>query len=211
MGMMKSDEDDDEDELSPEDKALFRESIQGTIPLGETRPISAPEKKNSEGESSSSQSTDKKPKSTKIEKLENFPLSDFSHEPVTGEMTIEYSAGGISHKDMRRLKSGEFRIEGAIDLHGATADEAREAFLSFLEKAQREGWRCVRIVHGKGKHRNETPVLKNLVNTWLRQLPFIVAFCSAMNRDGGTGAVYVLLSRGCHAPSSLPGRLKSSN
>lgn len=188
---MKSDDDD----ISPEDKALFRDSVKGTVPLGEKRAIAPLEKKVIKKEALTPKAPRQKPKIPRLENLEDFPLSDYSHEPVTGDKLLAFSGSGISHKDMRRLKSGEFHIDGALDLHGSTAEEARHQFLTFLEKAQSQGWRCVRIVHGKGKHGTATPILKNLVNTWLQQLPSILAFCSASNRDGGAGAVYVLLAR----------------
>ncbi len=187
--MMKS----DDDKLSPEDRALFRDSVKDATPLGEKPAVKT-------------QLTIKAPQTTQPEKsrkkitirkesLLDFPLSDYSKETVTGDTVLEFSGKGISHKDMRRLKSGEFKVESALDLHGLTADEARQQILSFLDRAQQRGWHCVRIVHGKGKHGHETPVLKNLVNTWLRQLPNIIAFSSAKPRDGGAGAVYVLLVR----------------
>ncbi|MDH5572217.1 MAG: Smr/MutS family endonuclease, partial [Gammaproteobacteria bacterium] len=54
--------------------------------------------------------------------------------------------------------------------------------------------RCVRIIHGKGYGSvSQQPVLKQFVNYWLRQREDIMAFCSARQADGGTGAVYVLL------------------
>jgi hypothetical protein len=33
------------------------------------------------------------------------------------------------------------------------------------------------------------------VNSWLRQMDAVLAFCSARPNDGGTGAVYVLLKK----------------
>ena len=41
----------------------------------------------------------------------------------------------------------------------------------------------------------QQPILKQKVNQWLRQRAEVLAFCSAPRFDGGTGAVYVLLSR----------------
>lgn len=184
----------DDDDLSPEDKALFRESIKGTVPLGAKHSIATSEKKSIKNETVVEKIPRKKTQISTLKNLKDFPLSDFSSQPVTGEQALEFRGTGISHKDMKRLKLGDFHIDGVLDLHGSTTEEARDLFLAFLEKAQSQGWRCVRIVHGKGKHGTETPILKNLVNTWLRQLPSIVAFCSAPSRDGGTGAVYVLIS-----------------
>jgi DNA-nicking Smr family endonuclease len=54
----------------------------------------------------------------------------------------------------------------------------------------------VRIIHGKGHGSHQRkPVLKGKVDHWLRQRRDVLAFCSARQADGGTGAVYVLLRR----------------
>jgi DNA-nicking Smr family endonuclease len=37
------------------------------------------------------------------------------------------------------------------------------------------------------------PVIKNELNRWLRQHKDVQAFCSASQKDGGTGALFVLL------------------
>jgi DNA-nicking Smr family endonuclease len=52
----------------------------------------------------------------------------------------------------------------------------------------------VRIIHGKGRGSGEQPVLKQKANQWLRQKDEVLAFVTAPRWDGGTGAVYVLLS-----------------
>lgn len=182
-----------DDDISPEDRALFRDSVKGAIPLGDKRPTTLPSKKPSKKEPLDKKSSPNKAPIPHQDSWENLPLSDHSSQPVSSEDLLEYSGSGISHKDMRRLKAGDFHVESQLDLHGLTADEARHQLLHFLEKAQSQGWRCIRIVHGKGKHGTDTPILKNLANTWLRQLPQILAFCSAPRRDGGAGAVTVLL------------------
>ncbi|HUW97268.1 MAG TPA: Smr/MutS family protein [Acidiferrobacter sp.] len=103
---------------------------------------------------------------------------------------------GISKEVMRRVKRGQIAIEDELDLHGLTVDQARLAFVEFLRAATDQGWRCVRIIHGKGLgSETRLPVLKGCVNAWLRQKTEVLAFCSARPADGGTGAVYVLLRR----------------
>jgi DNA-nicking Smr family endonuclease len=53
----------------------------------------------------------------------------------------------------------------------------------------------VRVIHGKGLGSGPRgPVLKNVVNIWLRRAEVVVAFGSARPLDGGNGAVYVLLA-----------------
>ena len=103
---------------------------------------------------------------------------------------------GISESVLRRLRRGEYAVRDEIDLHGMTQDEARAALGAFLAEATHHDRRCVRVIHGKGLgsgHRG--PVLKSAVNRWLRRHAAVAAFCSARRNDGGTGALYVLLSR----------------
>ena len=67
---------------------------------------------------------------------------------------------------------------------------------NFLNEALERDIRCVRIVHGKGlRSGHRGPVLKNVVSNVLRRIVTVVAFVSARPVDGGTGALYVLLSR----------------
>ena len=109
---------------------------------------------------------------------------------------FEYRAPGIQRSVLRRLVRGQPPVEGSLDLHGLTAAKATETMRAFLAEAQSVGARCVRIVHGKGLGSGDRgPVLKSLVNAWLREQPQVLAFVSAPPEDGGTGATWVLLSR----------------
>ncbi|HTT07368.1 MAG TPA: Smr/MutS family protein [Gammaproteobacteria bacterium] len=119
-----------------------------------------------------------------------------SSEIETGDELL-FVRPGIQHSLTRKLRRGQLSIEGELDLHGQTVAEAKESLVAFLSKAQDRGWRCVRIVHGKGlRSQGRMPVLKGKVNHWLQQLDAVLAFSSTRPADGGTGAVYVLLKRG---------------
>ena len=64
----------------------------------------------------------------------------------------------------------------------------------FLLDARSRGWRCVRIIHGKGlSSPNREPVLKSKVRRWLTQWESVLAYCEAPHHGGGGGAVIVLL------------------
>jgi DNA-nicking Smr family endonuclease len=64
----------------------------------------------------------------------------------------------------------------------------------FLRECAHRRVRCARVIHGKGSRSTEgPPVLKRKVNYWLRLREQVLAFTSATRRDGGSGAVYVLL------------------
>lgn len=107
---------------------------------------------------------------------------------------IRFMRPGVNRRVFRNLKRGHYRIQDELDLHGLFASEARGVLGSFLTAARSDGRLCVRVVHGKGRRsRQPGPVLKGLVDYWLRQRDDVLAFCSARPADGGTGAVYVLL------------------
>lgn len=102
----------------------------------------------------------------------------------------------VSATVLRELRQGRYAVQDELDLHGMTAKEAREALLGFMAEALKRRLRCVRIVHGKGLRSGPGgPVLKVKLNKWLPQWDAVLAFVSAPQRDGGTGALYVLLSR----------------
>jgi DNA-nicking Smr family endonuclease len=97
---------------------------------------------------------------------------------------------------LRRLKRGQFAVEAEIDLHGLGREAAHEALRRFLHDSVVRGLRCVRVIHGKGLRSGPGgPVLKPVVDHWLRKVENVVAFASARPVDGGTGAVYVLLRK----------------
>lgn len=83
---------------------------------------------------------------------------------------LSFRRPGISTDVTRKLRKGEWSIQGQIDLHGLRSDEARNAMGQFMRDAKRMGWRCVRVVHGKGLGSpGKEPVLKSKVQRWLVQ------------------------------------------
>jgi len=104
-------------------------------------------------------------------------------------------AGGAQKSVLKKLRTGKLGVDSTQDLHGLTVEEARLQLADFLEECRQFGYRHVIIVHGKGFRSQSKPVIKPLVNRWLRQAEEVLAFCSAQPKDGGTGAVYVLLRR----------------
>ena len=108
---------------------------------------------------------------------------------------LEYLKDGFSPRLLRQLKRGQFSVQDEIDLHGMSAQVAESALRVFLHENLAAGGTCLRIVHGKGLSSGpEGPVLKQLVDVWLRQRNDVLAFASAPPSQGGTGAVLVLLA-----------------
>jgi DNA-nicking Smr family endonuclease len=115
------------------------------------------------------------------------------------EEYIEGAVQGFDRRTLRSLRRGEIAIQGHIDLHGMTRDEARDAVARFVKGAHGRGLRCVLIVHGRGLNsKDQIPVLKEKLKAWLTRGSIgtkVLAFASARPYDGGAGAVYVLLRR----------------
>ncbi len=112
---------------------------------------------------------------------------------------LSFRRPGISTDVTRKLRKGEWSLQGQLDLHGLRSDEAREALGQFVRDAKRMGWRCVRVVHGKGLGSpGKEPVLKSKVQRWLVQKTEVLAFVQAKPSDGGAGALVVLFG-----PSNL--------
>jgi DNA-nicking Smr family endonuclease len=121
-----------------------------------------------------------------------FDLSD-------GDEFVEGRVAGLDPNLVRKLRRGEFAVQGHVDLHGMTREEAKGAVERFLRASRSAGKRCVLVVHGRGLHsRDQLPVLKEALRTWLSTARFarhVLAFATARPADGGAGAVYVLLRR----------------
>ena len=124
--------------------------------------------------------------------LSNLDITDI--EKLGIEDTLSFTHSGIQTNVLKKLRRGHFGIDAEIDLHGLTAQEAKHQLLNFLHNCVQDGYRCVHIIHGKGyRSQDNYPILKNNLNIWLRQHKDVQAFCSASAKDGGAGAVIVLL------------------
>jgi DNA-nicking Smr family endonuclease len=107
---------------------------------------------------------------------------------------LSFRRQGVGTEVVNRLRRGHWAIQGELDLHGLRSDEARDALAGFLRESRRRGWRCLRVVHGKGHGSpGRQPVLKAKVQRWLGQSAEVLAFTQASAPQGGAGALIVLL------------------
>lgn len=108
-------------------------------------------------------------------------------------------AAGVDKRTMERLSRGKMPIEGRLDLHGFTQDQAHSALMRFIDSSYAHGKRCVSVITGKGTRlTGEIGVLRQMVPHWLNQPNLrakIIAFTYAPKASGGEGALYVLLKR----------------
>lgn len=168
--------------ITQEDLDAFHKAVEGTKPLQQNKVKLRPTAKVA------------KPPRTTVQE-EAFNLSDATyHEPVQSEEYIAHKHDSISNKILRKLRQGQYNVEATLDMHGMTVENARTAVDHFIQNCLRDGIRTVLFIHGKGHH-SHMPVLKNKLNQWLRELPVVLAFCSASPKHGNRGAMYVLLKR----------------
>lgn len=111
------------------------------------------------------------------------------------EESLFFCRGGIQDKQIRKLKQGKLRPEAVLDLHGLTLNQAHQEIMHFFHQTQHNNIRSALIIHGKGYRSEQHPVLKSALASWLPQHPAVLAFCSAQPKDGGNGALYVLLAK----------------
>lgn len=103
------------------------------------------------------------------------------------------SSPGVDRRTADRLRRGKLTIDARLDLHGHTQESAHRALISFIDAGYAAGRRCVLVVTGKGKGVLQSAVPRWLNEAMLRQKVLSIQY--AQQKDGGTGALYVLLRR----------------
>jgi DNA-nicking Smr family endonuclease len=169
---------------------IFREAMSGVSPMTHDKAYHEAEKPKIK-----SRQANLEVNSFEEEMLVHDTLSDeLEIEDVDNEEVLSFCKSGIQKSVFKKLRTGSYRISDELDLHGSTLKQAKKILLYYLQEAVQFEGCCVRIIHGKG-HRsgNNKPVLKTHVNHWLSEHERVLAFHSAKAKDGGTGAVYVLL------------------
>lgn len=173
-------------EITADEQALFRDAVKGTTrltssdrhtpePLKPTLPRRRPEP---------------------LETISSPTIYLCRQEAVDGEETLQFNRGGLQHKLLQNMRRGQVTIQASLDLHGLTMEQAEIILHEFIADCCQRGKRWICLVHGKGHYSPEgKPILKNWANQWLREHPQVLAFHSARPKDGGTGALYVLLKR----------------
>ncbi|SNS24267.1 DNA-nicking endonuclease, Smr domain [Humidesulfovibrio mexicanus] len=124
--------------------------------------------------------------------------------PVEFELELceEYMHGyvrGLDSKIFQQLKAGRLSPEGHLDLHGQNADQALDSLLFFMRESYLAGRRMVLVIPGRGKNSPKgLSILRQELQAWLTREPLrriTLAFCTAQPKDGGAGALYVLLRK----------------
>jgi DNA-nicking Smr family endonuclease len=174
------------------DDEVFEQSMENVTPLGwsnitspRSLPIELPNPQENEDEG--------------LQLLTDFVNGRIPIDIVTSGEYVEGSPDPRGKRWLESLRTGHFAVQAHLDLHGLGIVDARDQFETFIRDCLRQAHGCVRIVHGRGQHSADgLPLLKEHVQKWLcsrRMSRHVVAYTSARLRDGGGGALYVLLKR----------------
>ena len=132
--------------------------------------------------------------------LRSLVVEGLRFEVIDDGERIEGRRLDVDPRDLRRVRRGQFAVDGKLHLHGLAAGEARAAVEAFVKKRAQCGDVCVLVVHGKGSHSPRgVGVLRGEIAAWLsqgRSARHVRAFASApegdASADGVSGALLVL-------------------
>ena len=170
--------------IAPDDAALFRAAVGAVKPLAEQNRITphpSPRKPLFHPPVSPLEIPDT---------LSDLAAPDFAYRDAPDE----FLSNGLSRMSLRKLRRGVWPVQDSLDLHGNNSDTARKLLQEFLHQAAQRELRCVLVIHGKGLNsRDGEAVLRKLSRHWLTRHPNVLGYCDAQPKEGGSGAVMVLL------------------
>ncbi|WP_292966051.1 Smr/MutS family protein [Nitrosomonas sp.] len=172
--------------ISSDDVALFREAMQGVKPLAQNGRIARLDP--------GRQPISRLPDILTLPNSRNTFSGDLQSDSAEENADWAFARSGLQRNMLRKLRCGNWPVQGELDLHGLNRNEACRLLAVFLDRSVARGFRCMRIIHGRGLgSKNRKPVLKILTGNWLMQHQDVLAFCQALPEHGGSGAVLVLL------------------
>ena len=173
--------------LSRAEKSLWKAYTRDVTPIGADYPAELTEEESDRIDSISLSKT-----RSKIRSKTPPPSQTSAPKPLdVGQVS------DIDRSTARKFTAGRLPVEACLDLHGLNQEQAHGRLDRFIEQAHSRGLRCVLVITGKGRQ-SGIGVLKTQVPMWLnmpRLRPHILAFSHARRRDGGEGALYVLIRR----------------
>ncbi len=132
----------------------------------------------------------------KEDTFERIHLSDWDLEKSKSQTTdiISYKKCYFSKKQWRSFIKGDVGILICLDLHGLNREDAWEAVQAYVDDLYCRHIKWGLIIHGKGNASDNSIVnLKQLLAQHLQKLSHVLAYHTAMPKDGGSGALYVMI------------------
>jgi DNA-nicking Smr family endonuclease len=172
--------------MDEQDRALFRQAMHGVRRLKPTRTTGQPPRPRPRARFA---------QADRHAVLQESLGAASPFEPVeeSGDALL-FRRPELAETIFRQLRRGHYRVDAEVDLHGMTAAMVEPVLRDFLAEAIHHRARVVRVVHGKGlRSGHRGPVLKLVASNYLRRVGTVLAFASAREVDGGSGAILVLL------------------
>ena len=116
---------------------------------------------------------------------------DSSDGDIQAKDTEEKDKQAGAQEKRRRLRNK--KPDAELDIHGQTRDEAWLTLETFFNNAREKEFEKVLIIHGKGNHSADEPVLKRVVMDFIERCPFAGESGKGKAAAGGEGATWVLL------------------
>lgn len=174
--------------LSSDDIGLWRRAMREVIPLRGRAVVPEREDKPPPLDRLRPARTDAEP--AQMQAVQSKPLPQQLRLPPLDAFV------GLDRASAERLKRGRYPIEARLDLHGMTQEEAHRALNGFIGRSRAIGRRVVLVITGHGRFSGG--ILKAAVPRWLNEPGLrrhVLAMTKAQPRDGGTGALYLLLRK----------------
>ena len=180
--------------LNKEDQELWKKVKESATPLSQHRNLTV------------------SPKTfPKKEAQPKYIMNDLKIRPISSSTLITLPPAKdklilkMDQKAFTRMTRGRLEPEATLDLHGYTLAQAHPLLVQFIQRNFNSKRRFVLVITGKGiKHkplvdeREGYGVLRQQVPIWLSSPPFkakILQVCQAHVKHGGSGALYVYLTR----------------
>jgi len=133
-----------------------------------------------------------------LEKESNQSLHSLSLELIEAidpHDPLDYKQDGIQHGVYKNLRLGKYQIDTTVNLHTGNIELARESLLENIAASHASGVRCLLLRFGPSKPNAKAAKLKSYLQQWLKLIPEVIAYHSAIAQHGGIGAAYVLLKK----------------
>lgn len=117
---------------------------------------------------------------------------------TTNKLNINESLG-IDYTSDKKLRTGQYKIDKIIDFHGLFIEDALNLFINTINFAYENNLRCLLFITGKGNNSEKgKETIKDCFKKWVN-IDYIsnkiIKYTQATNKDGGSGAFYVLMKR----------------
>ena len=108
--------------------------------------------------------------------------------PDHDDWTHENTRNARDRTALRRMAP-----QDSLDLHGVRVKDVDDRVNVFLKESRENGYKKVQIIHGKGNHSQNGPVLLKAVGETLRGHPLAGEIGFSEKKHGGRGATWVII------------------